>query len=134
MRIYNTKNFIELTATKHNNFYNYDLVEYINSKTKICIICPIHGEFWQQPNAHLTGQGCPQCGKYRAGKLHCLSNQFFINKAKQTNSKVEYKNTKTKVCIICPIHGEFWQTPKSHLKGVGCKNCWYEKHSELQTN
>ena len=38
-------------------------------------------------------------------------------------TKVEYKNNHTKVCIICPVHGEFWQTPNSHLNGRGCKQC-----------
>ena len=43
-------------------------------------------------------------------------------------SKVEYKNYKEKVCIICPKHGEFWQSPGSHLQGQeGCKKCCNEK-------
>lgn len=39
-------------------------------------------------------------------------------------SKVDYKTNKDKVCIICPEHGEFWQTPKDHLDGHGCQNCY----------
>lgn len=35
-------------------------------------------------------------------------------------SKVKYFNRQTKVSIICPIHGEFMQTPAHHLKGCGC--------------
>ena len=27
----------------------------------VCIICPIHGEFWQKPGKHLIKQGCPIC-------------------------------------------------------------------------
>lgn len=45
-------------------------------------------------------------------------------------SKVEYKNIDTKVCIICPKHGEFWQTPSHHISGRGCTKCkisLYEK-------
>ena len=42
---------------------------------------------------------------------------------------MEYINNKTKVCIICPIHGEFWQTPYSHINGRGCKLC-NESHLE----
>ena len=34
-----------------------------------------------------------------------------------------------KSCIICPKHGEFWQTPHSHLKGSGCPKC---KNSVLE--
>ena len=53
----------------------------------------------------------------------------FILKARQVHgwkydySKVEYVDNYTKVCIICPEHGEFWQTPYNHLKGCGCKKC-----------
>ena len=55
-----------------------------------------------------------------------LTKENFIERAKNVHgdkydySKVEYKNARTKVCIICPIHGEFWQVPSSHLKGIGC--------------
>lgn len=41
--------------------YDYSKVEYVNAKTKVCIICPEHGEFWQTPNGHLNGKGCPKC-------------------------------------------------------------------------
>ena len=38
-------------------------------------------------------------------------------------SKVEYKNNREKVCIICPEHGEFLQSPNAHLRGAGCPLC-----------
>ena len=28
------------------------------------------------------------------------------------------------MCIICPEHGEFWQTPHLHLTGCGCAKCY----------
>ena len=46
----------------HGDFYDYSKVIYINSCTKVIIICPVHGEFEQTPNSHLSGQGCPECG------------------------------------------------------------------------
>ena len=117
--------FIAKARKIHNEKYDYSKVEYINNRTKVCIICPIHGEFWQTPNAHLNGQDCPKC----KGKIK-LTLEKFIEKAKKVHgdkydySKVEYINNHTKVCIICPIHGEFWQTPQHHLKGVGCPKCY----------
>ncbi len=39
------------------------------------------------------------------------------------HSKVKYINYSTKVCIVCPQHGEFWQTPNNHLFGAGCPSC-----------
>nr|DAW74796.1 MAG TPA: Protein of unknown function (DUF723) [Ackermannviridae sp.] len=39
--------FIQGARKKHGNKYDYSKVEYVNSKTKVCIICskPGHGEF-----------------------------------------------------------------------------------------
>ena len=38
-------------------------------------------------------------------------------------SRVVYESSVKKVCIICPEHGEFWQTPMNHLLGRGCRKC-----------
>lgn len=60
--------------------------------------------------------------------------EIFIKRAKEVHgdkydySKVEYKNAKTPVTIICPIHGEFQQAPYHHLEGSGCKKCADEAH------
>ena len=117
--------FLEKAKEVHGDKYNYSKVEYINNSTKVCIICPIHGEFWQTPNNHLNGKNCPKCShqsyKYTLNNFIEKSNKIHNNK--YDYSKVEYINNSTKVCIICPIHGEFWQMPKHHLQGYGCKKC-----------
>lgn len=41
--------------------YDYSKVKYVNTKTKVIIICPEHGEFLQTPEKHMLGQGCPKC-------------------------------------------------------------------------
>jgi hypothetical protein len=117
------ESFVEIAKQVHNDKYDYSKTEYINNKTKVCIICPEHGEFWQTPKHHLRGDGCPKCiGRNR-------TTEEFIEKAKQVHgdkydySKTEYKNTRTKLKIICLKHGEFWQTPHSHLLGNGCPIC-----------
>lgn len=38
-------------------------------------------------------------------------------------SEFEYVDAKTKGKIICPIHGEFWQSSNVHLRGVKCPKC-----------
>ena len=55
---YNTATFIEKASKIHNNFYDYSKVEYVNCRTEVTIICPIHGEFKQMPYQHLGGRGC----------------------------------------------------------------------------
>ena len=125
----NTEEFINKANKVHNGKYDYSKVEYVNAKTKICIICPEHGEFWQTPNNHLSGKGCALCANENKLHLYNKSNDKFISEAQMIHggkydySKVEYVNAKTKVCIICPEHGEFWQTPHNHLQGQGCPKC-----------
>ena len=125
-----TEEFIRKAKEVHGDRYNYSKVEYVNTRTKVRIICPEHGEFLQIPNNHLQGQGCPYC----AGKIR-LTTEEFIRKAKEVHgdrydySKVEYMNGPTKVCIICPEHGEFWQISRDHLQGQGCPKCAQEKRT-----
>lgn len=53
--------FISKANNKHKNKYNYSLVNYINSTTKVKIKCDKHGIFEQMPSMHISGQGCPIC-------------------------------------------------------------------------
>jgi len=124
-----TEQFIEDAKNVHGNKYNYSKVNYINEKTNVTIVCPIHGEFQQTPRKHLIGHGCQKCGIEKSSKNQGFTNEQFIEKAKKIHgnkydySKVEYKGYETEICIICPKHGEFWQTPDSHLQGSGCQKC-----------
>jgi len=115
--------FIEKAKKVHGDKYEYSEVKYINNSTKVCIICPKHDKFEQTPSNHLKGKGCPKCvGRNK-------TTEEWIEKTKQVHedrydySKVRYIGTHKKVCIICPIHGEFLQTPKNHSKGIGCPKC-----------
>lgn len=191
-----TQEFIQKARKIHGNKYDYSRVDYVRSKSKVCIVCPKHGEFWQTPNDHLSGKGCRKC-KYATvyNKLseeefiqklddkklyekydytHCnyvhmhkpitvkckkhgvfypkaqnfllghgcpkcrselISNQrkhsqeqviakfIKVHQNKYDYSKVNYTNNTHKVTIICPIHGEFKQTPQAHLAGQGCPKC-----------
>lgn len=58
-----TEEFIEKSKKIHGDRYDYSKSEYTGNKKHLCIICPKHGEFWQIPNTHLMGHGCPKCTK-----------------------------------------------------------------------
>ena len=113
--------FIEKAIKKYGNKYDYSKVEYINCHTKVCIICPEHGEFWQTPDAHLHKNACPKCGFEAMKKALTKTTEEFIKEAKEVHgdkydySKVEYNGGHKKVCIICPKHGEFWQEASKHV-------------------
>jgi len=108
----------------HGDKYDYSKVDYKNVQKKIKIICPKHGIFEKTPNSHLRGRGCPECS-HRLVK----NNEDFCKYAKKAHgdkydySKVHYKNSNTKVTIICPEHGEFQQKPILHFQGRGCPKC-----------
>jgi len=117
--------FIEKSIKTHGNRYDYSLVDYKNNITKVKIICKEHGVFEQIPKSHLFGRGCPSCSGNKK-----LTTEEFIEKAidihgdKYDYSLVEYKNTTTKIKIICEEHGVFEQTPDNHInKKTGCPKC-----------
>ena len=112
----------------HSNQYDYSLVDYINSTTKIKIICPLHGVFEQTPRSHISGSGCPICfgtpkitHEEFIKKVNIIHNNFYTYPEK-------YNGNKSHISIICPIHGIFKQTPSKHYKH-GCKKCGFSKIS-----
>ena len=124
-----TSEFIERARKVHGDKYDYSKVEYIDASTKVCIICPKHGDFWQVPSSHLNGIGCKTCSYEKNAAKRTKTTEEFIKEAirvhgdKYDYSKVVYRGNKTEVCIICPKHGEFWQTPDNHMQGRGCHKC-----------
>ena len=122
----------------HGDEYDYSRVQYKNSQTKVCIVCPKHGEFWQKPIYHTFNEcGCPKCSIEENAEKNRHSLEFFIEKAKEIHgtkydySRVEYVDCKTKVCIICPEHGEFWQTPSDHIsQKQGCPKCGIKRRAD----
>lgn len=136
------ENFINKSKEIHGDKYDYSKVDYINNHTKVEIICPIHGSFWQTPNSH-TGkpisEGCRKCGIYRRIEASKKTTEEFISLSRKIHgdwydySKSVYTGCYDPVCIICPEHGEFWQSPLVHCKGCGCYECGLKKISEFKS-
>lgn len=118
--------FLNKAIAKYSKKYDYSLVDYIDSKSKVKIICKKHDVVFEQaPSEHLRGkEGCKAC----SGKS-IVNTYSFIFEAKKTHnkkydySKSKYVNSKTKVNIVCPEHGEFEQLPSNHINGQGCPKC-----------
>lgn len=124
---YSTEKFIEKAKQVHGDKYDYSKVIYNGAMEKVCIICPIHGEFWQTPNSHLSGYGCRLCG-LRSTKF---KNDFFkraimVHGDKYDYSKTIVKDSLSKVDIICRKHGVFSIRAFLHLQGQGCPRCFAE--------
>ena len=122
-----TSQFIEKSKKIHNNKYDYSLVDYINIKSKVKIICPVHGVFEQRTDAHLNGHGCLKCVKTIITTEDFIINANKIHKNKYDYSLVDYISTNSKVKIVCSKHGVFKQAPSNHLKENGCPSCRQSK-------
>lgn len=127
--------FIEKAILVHGEEYDYSKVEYKNTNTKVCIICPKHGEFFQKPSKHLLGQGCPKCRYKKVSNSLRRNLESVIEKCQEVHGDEydyslikEYNNDREKLPIICEKHGVFFQTMNNHIIGKqGCPKCGFEK-------
>ena len=109
--------------------FDYSKVKYNKTTGIITLICPEHGEFqisYYNAVDSRTQEICPKC-QYGG---HLRNVEDFIERSQlKHGNKYDYNKvtweqiTNGKVCIICPEHGEFWQSYPSHLRGYGCRVC-----------
>lgn len=134
----NASEFIMKAKKIHADKYDYTEVNYQANDIHINIICSIHGQFTQLPAVHLRGSGCPQCGNQKQSDSNRYTNEEFIEEAIKIHGNlynydnVDYITSHTKIIIICSTHGEFVQTPNSHLKGSGCPDCGSKTRDDIK--
>ena len=124
MKMLTTEEFKKKYEEKFGELYDLSKAEYVNNKTEITAICPIHGEFKKRPDLLMDGAKCPKCSK-TAKTLE----EDFIAKAKYVHNgffdyeKGSFKNVSSKVGVICPIHGLWFPKANNHLNGSNCPKC-----------
>ena len=113
-----TPQFVEDAQKIHGDKYDYSEVEYVNAHTPVRIKCRRCGVvFLLSPANHLVGRGCPRCSKKQTHKR--VTQEMFIARARELHgdkydySKTDYQDMRSKVLIVCPRHGEFWQRAQS---------------------
>jgi len=132
-----TKEIVNLCIKTHGKKYDYSLVDYKNSKTKIKIKCnSCLNIFEQLPYNHYGSKnGCPTCYSVKSRKIQQLSFDDFVKKSRSVHknkydySLVDYVNNRTKVQIKCnSCDNIFSQRPMQHMIGTGCPKCWHESY------
>lgn len=125
-RILGTEEFIKRATAKHGGTYDYSKSQYVNSTTKVQIICRIHGPFYQNPHSHVKGRGCPKCKTVK----DVISRDDIVNQAvSKHNGLYSYGNILgNKIEIICKEHGKFISPIRQHLLGSGCKKCHHKRN------
>ena len=114
--------FIQESNIVHNNLYTYESISYSNNYTKVSITCSKHGIFYQTPDIHLHGSGCPMCShtsKYSKKALIwieyiMITDNIFIQHANNIGEFI-IPNTRFKVDGYCKdtntiyeYHGNKW--------------------------
>jgi hypothetical protein len=131
-----TEDFIQRSVKIHTEKYDYSLSKYVSQKDKLIVRCKIHGNFNISPNNHLNGKGCKECGLERSKKSRLKGLEYYLIKSrlyhgnKYNYCEVVYLNSRKKVKITCPIHGEFYQSLQNHSIGHGCEKCGHDYRSE----
>ena len=87
-----TEEFIKKAREVHGDKYDYSKVRYVDYKTKVCMICPLHGEFWQVASSHLRGNGCVRCSTERnSGKMMVWTQEKCFKEAQKCHSRADFK-------------------------------------------
>jgi len=123
----------------HGDRYDYSLVEYQDYKKPVVINCSEHGNFFQTPDNHYRGQGCPKCKNNKFGVDRQLPFNVVVNRAKKlhgdkfTYSCDDWKSlNKSKIQVSC-AHGTFEQIAVNVLSGrISCQKCGNMKSSPEQ--
>jgi hypothetical protein len=135
MRKITTEEYLERVKSIHGNKYDYSKVEYINTRTKVILICKTHGAFEIKADNVLAGQGCGQCARDKH-KLTYLSQERLDNLLIIHKNKYSYPDLNVvdgKIVIVCSQHGRFEQSLHQHEYGHGCPNCGRIKSKEKKT-
>ena len=126
MKKLTNEEFITKCIKSHGNIFDYSKTEYINTRTKIKIICKNHGIFEMTPDNHINQkQGCVLCAR-ETHKLTILTNERIQKFKNIHDNKYFYEDLNIKngyINIICPIHGIFKQSIHNHGYGHGCLEC-----------
>lgn len=117
----------------HADTYDYSLIkDYKDTRTKYPILCASHGMFLQDFDCHMSGRGCPKCGREKLEASRRLSQEEAYNRCIEAHGdryeypNFTYVNDREKIEIICSKHGLFKQPIISHTRGSGCPSCKFE--------
>lgn len=102
-----------------------------DSKYRIKVICPKHGEQLINYYNLKNGQGCYWCGRESTGSKNTITNEEFIERGKKiygdkyTYEHLDMKNRDEngKVLVTCKIHGDFKSLPDFFYHGHACPKC-----------
>ena len=114
----------------HSDEYDYSVSSSISSKRNFSVRCKVHGVFQVTGANHVHGSGCPSCAAQKMSASKSIGYYGWIEKFKNkfgdtyTYPMTQSISSRSKVHVICKIHGSFQQFPDAHLSSnTGCPKC-----------
>ena len=143
MRKLSVEEILDKLREIHQGRYDYSLAKVGNTQTAIEIVCEKHGSFWLSPVSHYY-RGCPHCGNELKRGARKGTWESFMERAEKAHpgkyayDKGTFKGVHAKMRITCPVHGDFWQIPKDHIRAhpkipAGCPKCGIESRVQKVT-
>ena len=137
-----TEKFIAEAKAIHGDRYDYSQTQYKGAREKLAIVCPKHGSFEQVAHVHLRGDigaGCEKCSYEKRAENARMGFEAFVTRANAlhnnfydySKAKFEFRDVTSAIDIVCPIHGNFKQTPNNHLRGQGCPVCGTKRGADI---
>jgi len=132
--IFNTYDWIVMASHKHNNKYDYTNVKYVNLKTKVDIICPVHGMFSQRADLHLKITGCSKCNlEIRIQNIPFENSFASVEKSNQWSPKNKlkpnevFKYSNEKFLFDCNVCSHEFSITLANVKYHWCPYCVNQK-------
>lgn len=119
------EDYIAKCKEVHGDRYDYSKTLYTTSRDYVIIICPVHGEFRQKANTHLSKRcGCQKCNLgVRKTTTEFVEQSIAIHGHQYDYANTYYIRKQDVVEIFCKDHGTFYQRPADHLDGSKCPSC-----------
>lgn len=130
------ESIIKKFVSVHGNRYDYTFVDYKTYHTKVKVVCKQHGPFLVTPSDHVSGRGCPRCGRLHAAKkrrrpLDTVKSRLdALYDGKVSIVAESYKGTNAKALFVCAEHGQFRAHVNHVLNSHGCPQCGRKKLSK----
>lgn len=122
--------FENKAVARHGHRYDYSKAEVTNNRTKVEIVCKDHGSFFQAPDHHIRGRGCPKCATRDRKTRRSINAQQFFEEANRAHggfydyTESNFTSMNDKIRILCPLHGHFTTLARKHLQEKrGCQTC-----------
>lgn len=124
-----TEEFIRRVKEKFGDKFTFEKTAYTTKNTGVVVTCGVHGDISVNPDRFIRfSSGCSRC----TGSV--VTEADFIARSREVfgdvydYSKIRYKNTSTKVEVVCRKHGPFFTVPYSHYANkAGCMKCFWDR-------